>query len=177
MALLKLALKPGIDKQNTEYGAEGGWVDSDYVRFQDGLPEKIGGWQYFNLDAQYLIGMISEVFTWNALDGVPYIMVGTTRKLYVGIGSQWEDITPIRETTTTATFSTTVGSNVVGVNDLTTNVQAGDFVIISGVTGNPGGIPNATLDGEYEVQQVLTGTQYREPCRYCRHRLSNRHWF
>ena len=160
MALLKLALKPGIDKQNTEYGAEGGWVDSDYVRFQDGLPEKIGGWQYFNLDAQYLIGMISEVFTWNALDGVPYIMVGTTRKLYVGIGSQWEDITPIRETTTTATFSTTVGSNVVGVNDLTTNVQAGDFVIISGVTGNPGGIPNATLDGEYEVQQVLTGTQY-----------------
>jgi len=41
MALLRLFLKPGVDKQNTEYGAEGGWVDSDYVRFRYGLPEQI----------------------------------------------------------------------------------------------------------------------------------------
>jgi hypothetical protein len=160
MALLKLVLKPGIDKQNTEYGAEGGWVDGDYVRFQDGLPEKIGGWQYFNLTAQYIVGAISEVFTWNALDGVPYIMLGTTRKLYVGIGAVWSDITPVRETTTNATFSTTSGSDIVRVNQLTTSMQAGDFVIISSVTGNPGGIPNATLNGEYEIQEVLSGTQY-----------------
>jgi len=160
MALLKLVLKPGIDKQNTEYGAEGGWVDGDYVRFQDGLPEKIGGWQHFNFSAKYLIGMISEVFTWNALDGSPYIIVGTTRKLYVGVGSEWEDITPIRETTTNATFSTTAGSNVVRVNQLTPSIQVGDFVTISSATGNPGGIPNATLNGEYQVQEILSGTQY-----------------
>ena len=42
MALLRLFLKPGVDKQNTEYGAEGGWVDCDYVRFRYGLPEKMG---------------------------------------------------------------------------------------------------------------------------------------
>ena len=43
MGYLKLSLKPGIDKQNTEYGAEGGWTDCDNVRFRYGLPEKIGG--------------------------------------------------------------------------------------------------------------------------------------
>ena len=29
MAYFRLALAAGIDKQNTEYGAEGGWTDCD----------------------------------------------------------------------------------------------------------------------------------------------------
>jgi len=148
MALLRLALKPGIDKQNTEYGAEGGWVDCDYVRFQYGLPEKTGGWVYFNQTAQYLIGMVSEVFTWNSLEGVPYVIVGTNKKLYVAINSAWSDITPIRATTTTATFDTVDGSNIVTVNESTLDMQVGDFIKISNVTGDPGGIPNASLNGE-----------------------------
>ena len=40
MPLTKLQIAPGIDKQNTEYGAEGRWVDCDNVRFRYGLPEK-----------------------------------------------------------------------------------------------------------------------------------------
>ena len=47
MAYFKLSLKPGIDKQNTEYGAEGGWIDCDNVRFRYALPEKVGGWTEF----------------------------------------------------------------------------------------------------------------------------------
>ena len=160
MALLKLVLKPGIDKQNTEYGAEGGWVDGDYVRFQDGLPEKVGGWQYFLEAEQYFIGIVSEVFTWDALAGAPYIMVGTTKKLYVQQSGDWYDITPVKETTTTAVFSTVISTDIVTVTDTTLAVQEGDFIIISNVTGNPGGIPNATLEGEYEVQEVLSASTY-----------------
>ena len=44
MALVKVQLAPGIDKQDTEYGAEGRWFDGDNIRFRYGLPEKIGGW-------------------------------------------------------------------------------------------------------------------------------------
>ena len=44
MPLVKLKIAPGIDKQDTEYGAEGRWVDSDNVRFHYGLPQKVGGW-------------------------------------------------------------------------------------------------------------------------------------
>lgn len=160
MALLRLALKPGIDKQNTEYGAEGGWVDCDYVRFQYGLPEKTGGWVYFNGAAEYLIGMVSEVFTWNSLEGIPYVMVGTTKKLYVAVNSGWADITPIRATTTTATFDTVNGSRIVTINESTLDMQVGDFITISGATGDPGGIPNATLNGEYEVQTIVNASEY-----------------
>ena len=160
MALLRLALKPGIDKQNTEYGAEGGWVDCDYVRFQYGLPEKTGGWVYFNQTAQYLIGMVSEVFTWNSLEGIPYVIVGTNKKLYVAVNSAWADITPIRATTTNATFDTVSGSTTVTVNQSTLEMQVGDFIKISGATGNPGGIPNATLNGEYEVQSIVNSSEY-----------------
>jgi hypothetical protein len=160
MALLKLALRPGIDKQNTEYGAEGGWVDADYVRFQEGLPEKVGGWQYFSNTEQYFIGTVSEVFTWNSLSGVPYVMIGTTKKVYVQQSGDWYDITPVKETTTTAVFSTVINTDIVTVTDTTLPVQEGDFIIISNVTGNPGGIPNATLEGEYEVQEVLSASTY-----------------
>ena len=55
MAFFKLTLAPGIDKQNTEYGAEGGWTDGDNIRFRYGMPEKIGGWTYFNGTADYLV--------------------------------------------------------------------------------------------------------------------------
>jgi hypothetical protein len=79
MALARIVLKPGVDKQNTEYGAEGGWIDSDYVRFRYGLPEKMGGWTQFNESAAYLVGMTSEIYTWNGLDGAPYMIVGTNR--------------------------------------------------------------------------------------------------
>ena len=100
MAYFRLALAAGIDKQNTEYGAEGGWTDCDNVRFRFGLPEKIGGWQEFgDLSDVYLVGRPSDIITWTSLTGVPYVMVGTHKKLYVSTGGAWFDVTPIRETT------------------------------------------------------------------------------
>ena len=40
--LQKIGFAPGINKQVTETGAEGQWVDCDNVRFRYGTPEKIG---------------------------------------------------------------------------------------------------------------------------------------
>jgi len=119
MPLVKLALRPGIDKQNTEYGAEGGWVDSDFVRFRYGLPEKMGGWQPFNNALQYFIGFCSDIFSWNSLSGVPYAVLGTTKKLYVLQSGSWADITPIRYTSSAgdATFVATNGSTILTVTD------------------------------------------------------------
>ena len=45
MPLTKLQFKPGVVKDTTAYSNEGGWVDSDHVRFRFGYPEKIGGWE------------------------------------------------------------------------------------------------------------------------------------
>jgi hypothetical protein len=87
MAYFKLTLNPGINKQDTEYGAEGGWIDGDNVRFRYSLPEKIGGWEEFTTASNYLVGMTSDIFTWNSLSGVPYAIAGTNRKLYVFTGA------------------------------------------------------------------------------------------
>jgi hypothetical protein len=160
MALLRLFLKPGVDKQNTEYGAEGGWVDGDYVRFRYGLPEKIGGWTPFdNTDPVYFVGLASKVFAWNGLDGVPYAAIGTSRKVYAFYGGNWADITPLRSTGT-ATFDTVSGSTAVAVNDAAHGAIKGDFVTFSNTTGNPGGILNASLNQEFEIQEILSASKY-----------------
>ena len=161
MPYFRLFLKPGVDKQNTEYGAEGGWIDSDYIRFRYGLPEKIGGWTEFNDVTTYFVGMPSEVFTWTDLQGSPHIALGTTRKVYVYYGGTWGDITPIRATQAGVTFDTISGSNIVTVNDAGHGCIQGDFVTFSNVTGNPGGITNASLANEFEVQSIVNDNEYR----------------
>jgi hypothetical protein len=160
MPYLRLFLKPGVDKQNTEYGAEGGWTDSDHIRFRYGLPEKIGGWTGFGDTPVYYIGMPSEIFTWNDLDGSPYIAIGTNRKLYAFYGGSWSDITPIRATQAGVTFTTTSGSATVTVNAPLHGAITGDFVTLSNVTGTPGGIPNASLAHEFEIVSVLNTSTY-----------------
>jgi hypothetical protein len=162
MAYFRLALKPGIDKQNTEYGAEGGWIDGDYIRFRYGLPEKIGGWTQFGDTVVYLVGLVSEIYTWNSLLGVPYVMVGTTRKLYAFSGGTWGDITPLRLTTSAGTtaFSATNGSNLVTVTHTSHGAIKGDFVTFSGAVSLGGNITASLLNQEFEVQEVLSSSQY-----------------
>lgn len=162
MAYFKLNLRPGIDKQNTEYGAEGGYTDCDNVRFRYGLPEKIGGWEGFAGNDTYLVGMPSEVFTWTNLLGVFYAIVGTTKKLYVTTGGAWYDITPLRETTAAGavTFSAVDGSTQITVTDTSHGAVTGDFVTFSGAVSLGGTITAAILNSEWEITDVLTANTY-----------------
>jgi len=164
MAYFRLALKAGMDKQNTEYGAEGGWTDGDNVRFRFGLPEKIGGWTNFNGTASYLVGFASETFSWNNNAGVPYLAVGTERKIYVSVGGAWSDITPLRLTTAAGdvTFAATNGSALLTVTDTAHGANTGDFVTFSGAAslGGTGNITAAILNSEYEITEVLNSSTY-----------------
>lgn len=44
MPLKKVVFKPGVNRENSRYTSEGGWFESDKIRFRQGMPEKIGGW-------------------------------------------------------------------------------------------------------------------------------------
>jgi hypothetical protein len=162
MAYFRLNLAPGIDKQNTEYGAEGGWTNCDNVRFRYGLPEKIGGWVNFENAEVYLVGMVSEVFTWTSLAGVPHVIVGTDRKLYVSVNGAWNDITPIRETTVAGavTFAAVNGSATITVSDTSHNAIVGDFVTFSGAASLGGVITATILNSQYEVTSVINANSY-----------------
>ena len=162
MAYFRLNLAPGIDKQNTEYGAEGGWTNCDNVRFRYGLPEKIGGWVDFEGNEVYLVGMVSEVFTWTSLTGVPHVIVGTDRKLYVSVNGAWNDITPIRETTVAGavTFAAVDGSATITVSDTGHSAIVGDFVTFSGAVTLGGAITAVILNAQYEVTSVVDVDNY-----------------
>jgi hypothetical protein len=160
MPLTKLQIAPGIDKQNTEYGAEGRWVDGDNIRFRYGQPEKIGGWEKVTSDA--LLGATRAILTYSDLKGVNYAVYGTNKKLYAYSEGSYADITPTRSTGTgnITQFETENGSTSVIVTDSSHGALIGDFVTIASVSGAVGGISAANLQGEFEIQTVPTGNTY-----------------
>ena len=160
MPLTKLQIAPGIDKQNTEYGAEGKWVDCDNVRFRYGLPEKIGGWEKVTSDA--LVGATRAILTYSDLGGVKYAIYGTNKKLYAYSEDSYADITPIRSSGTgnITQFETTSGSSTVTVTDASHGALIGDFVTIASVSGAVGGLTQANLQGEFEILTVPSSDTY-----------------
>jgi hypothetical protein len=156
MPLTKIQFAPGIDKQNTEYGAEGRWTDSDLVRFRYGLPEKIGGWT--KLIQEKLIGVVRDMHAWSDLNGIRYMALGTDRKLYVYSEGAAYDITPIRATQAGLSnpFATTNGSAIITVTDTAHGAQAGDFVTFSGASTTAG----LDMNKEFEITTYVDANSY-----------------
>ena len=103
MALVDFKLLPGIDKQQTQVGAERRWVDSDNVRFRYGLPEKIGGWSSLLTDT--IVGVARAQHSFVDLDGNRYVAIGTDKFLLIYFEGQLYDITPLGTTISSATFT------------------------------------------------------------------------
>ena len=159
MPLQKLRYKPGVNRDVTSYTNEGGWVDSDKVRFRLGFPEKIGGWTKRNSNTY--LGSARSLFPWTALNGTKFLGVGTNVKYYVLDGSDFNDITPIRQTTTgEATFSVGDGFTVATVTDNAHGVNAGDFVTFSNAASLGGNVTAAVLNREFEIITVPTSNTF-----------------
>jgi hypothetical protein len=156
MPLKKLTLKPGVNKENTRYTNENGWYVSDKMRFRQGTPEKIGGWQ--RISGYTFLGVCRSLWNWITLGGLNLIGVGTNLKFYVERGGFYNDITPIRASSTINTdpFVATNGSAVITVTDSAHGGVTGDFVTFSGAIGLGGNITATVLNAEYQI--TVTGT-------------------
>jgi len=121
MTLQLLQFKPGIVKDITEYSAgKNGpfWVDGDLVRFRNGYPTKIGGWEKDAITQTDSAGTITSTETtpqgiarkminWRAItDGEDRIAVGTHNHLYIIQDQVLYDITPLRDATNATTTTT-----------------------------------------------------------------------
>ena len=149
MPLSKIQLKPGVNKEGTRYSTEGGWNDSDKVRFRKGLPEKIGGWS--RISDNNFLGIARSIHTWRTLASKLYVGVGTHLKFYVEAGGAYNDITPLRSTVTLSNkFITTSGSNTMRVVDTNGGYINGDFVTFSGVS-TFNGLTNTSINQEYQI--------------------------
>ena len=160
MPLKKLQLKPGVNRENTRYTTEGGWYESDKVRFRQGMPEKIGGWE--RISANTFLGVCRSLWNWITLGGQNLVSVGTNLKYYIERGGQYYDITPIRTTTLAGaiTFSAVNGSSTLTITNVSHGANAGDFVTFSGAVSLGGNITAAVLNQEYEISTVLTDDTY-----------------
>ena len=156
MPLTKLNFKSGINKEETDYSNEGGWVDGDKIRFRKGRVEKIGGWEKFSPSS--IIGSARALHAWISLAGAKYLGIGTTNKYYIEEGETYNDVTPIRKNTTnTATFAATNGSSTLTVTDNGHGAVQGDFVTFSSAVSLGGNIIASALNQEYQID-LVTGT-------------------
>jgi hypothetical protein len=172
MPLQKLALKAGVNRENTSYANEGGWYEAEKIRFRSGQPEKLGGWvrdtgavspnvsTVANYGVAYattmptppsgtLWGYCRSMWNWVTLAGQNLLSFGTNLKFYIqnGVNGAYYDVTPIRKTSTAVAnaFTTINLSSVVTVNDPAHGAQAGDFVTITATSGTVNGILAATM--------------------------------
>ena len=154
MPLKKLQLKAGVNRENTRYTSEGGWYESDKVRFRQGMPEKIGGWQ--RISTSTFQGVCRSLHSWVTLVNLTLTSVGTHLKYYLENGGAYYDITPIRATVTlTNPFTTANGSTTVTVTDANGGYADGDFVTFSNASASGG----LTLNGEFQIT-FSTGNTY-----------------
>jgi len=157
MPLVRYSFSPGINKEGTDYSNEGGWNDSNFIRFRSGRPEKIGGWQKRTTNT--FIGTARKILQWSSLDSDKFIALGTHKKLYILQGTSFNDITPIRATTTNGiVFSAANGSSSITATDDDHGAVKGDFVTLSGAASLGGVVTAAVLNQEYEITAVTTDT-------------------
>jgi len=153
VALKKILLKPGVNKENTRYTNENGWYVSDKVRFRQGTPEKIGGWQ--RVSSATFLGVCRALWNWVTLGFENLMGLGTNLKYYIEQSGVYFDVTPIRSTATLgANPFTGDGTTTVVVTHTTHGAINGDFVTFSGATGTYASLLNA----EFQITYLTSNT-------------------
>ena len=161
MTLQKAIFKPGINREGTDYDNEGGWFDCNLVRFRKGRPEKFGGWAKDNNNT--FLGTCRALHPWIALAGTKYLGLGTTWKYYIEEGSSFNDVTPIRSTTSAGdvTFAKVGnGDATITVSDTAHGAVQNDFVTFSGAASLGGNITATVLNQEYQIATIVNANSY-----------------
>ena len=157
MPLQKVVLKPGVNRENTRYTNEGGWYESDKVRFRQGTPEKIGGW--LRISQNTFLGVCRSLWNWVTLAGQNLLGVGTSSKFYIENGGAYYDVTPIRASDTlTNPFTTNTATNSGGYTTVvvtaTPGFANGDYVTFYGASA----VGGVTVSGEYQLTFISSTT-------------------
>ena len=156
MPFQKLIFRPGVNRDTTNYSNEGGWWDCDKIRFFSGYPQKIGGW--IQATSERFIGTCRQMKNWITSYNDNFLGMGTNVKLYIEVGGYFYDITPLRVTLATPDtdncVDTTNTSTTININVTAHGCLTGDYVTISGVTGDVGGVPDAEINTEHLITKV-----------------------
>jgi hypothetical protein len=161
MPLQKIQMRPGVNREGTSYTNEGGYYESEKVRFRSGLPEKIGGWQSIVLPLITAFKGVARAMTnWVPTTGENLLGIGTSQKVYVEYSGGYNDITPLTTaspvTINNNPITTVSGSLLVTITDTAHGASIGTFVTFSGAAA----VGGLTIVGEYEIIEVLGTGSY-----------------
>ena len=158
MTLQKLQFRPGVNRNITNYSNEGGWFECDKIRFNDGYPEKLNGWARYS--PTNVTGTCRALFGYVTSFSDDFLAIGTNSKVFLEVGENFNDITPIRSTTSAGdvTFSATNGSSTITVTDTSHGAATGDFVTFSDAVSLGGNITATVLNKNHEITKVNDNT-------------------
>ncbi len=155
MAFQKIQLRPGINNDPTPTLNSGGWSFSNLIRFRNGLLEKIGGWLHYSNTAT--IGIARALHSFQDLNSIDYLAVGTNQRLQIYSNGIVTDITPIRKTSNlSSALSTMMSSASVEITDTAHGAVVGDWINMY-VSYSIGGL---ILYGFYTVTTVIDANHY-----------------
>jgi hypothetical protein len=162
MPLKKILFKPGVNRENTRYTNEGGYYESEKIRFRQGTPEKIGGW--LQISGNTFLGICRSLWSWVTLAAQSLTGIGTNLKFYIENGGAYYDITPIRKTSTltnpfaTDTATNSGGNTTVTITDANHGAVNGAYINIyySGAVPTVGGVTIPV--GEYVITYLTAST-------------------
>ena len=157
---IKIQLRPGINRETTDYGNTGGWYDCNLARVKTGTWNSIGGWQKFT--AAPMLGTQRSLFPWSTLNGSRWYGTGTNLKYYIIQGNLPVDITPIRRVVTLANdpFAITNGSSTMTVTDVANGAVLNDFVTFVGATTIGGNVTDTILNAEFQITSIVSDNVY-----------------
>ena len=77
----KLEFRPGFHRESTQYSEQGSWYDGNRVRFRNGKPENLRGYNLFSNTA--FDGTARALRTWANNDSEKLLAFGTEQKFYI----------------------------------------------------------------------------------------------
>lgn len=144
MSKFDLILPPGLVSDDTRMAAKGRYTDGSNVRFWEGMPQIIGGWE--GLTSTLLTGVCRNIFQWSDALGLLNYAFGTHKRLQILVGGGLYDVTP-----TLALPAATLGANPITTLTGTPTVVVaqkghphliGETVTLSGIAAVGGITPN-----------------------------------
>lgn len=156
MTWTPINFEPGVWKDDSPLKAQGYYIDADKIRFVNGLPETIYGWE--RASSSTLLGLCRGAFTWQDNSRNAWASFGTHLRLYaMDLDGGVTDITPATEyTQPSVSLTTTLGSAVVTVTSWTHGLVVDQkFKFANPSTSTIGGV---TVAGTYTVLTVESAT-------------------
>lgn len=157
----KIQMRPGLNRETTDYGNTGGWWDCNLVRWKTGTAQQMGGWQKYTASAMQ--GTPRSLFSWSTLNSKQYYATGTNLKYYLIQGNKPVDITPLRTTVTLGTdpFETgAASSTTITVTHTAHGATVNSFVTFSSATGPIDGIPASEFNAEHQITSIIDADSY-----------------